>query len=99
MPACQRRPSCHPCAAAALPPLQADSRSGRVAEAIEKQRGKPIYFASGGGSGGDGGAGGTSPLLVQAVLNPLSKAAQQLAPVRGSALGLARRDWVVRTAF
>ena len=70
--------------------MQVDARSGRVAELVAKQAAQRnfLHLPSPAGQGGGEGAAGDSSqppqpplLLVQAILNPLSKPAQRLAPL------------------
>lgn len=74
------------------PPPQADHRSGRLAELIRQQANQknaltlPRLSATAGGEGAEAAEGAGAPpppVVVHAVLNPLSKAAQRLAPLLG----------------
>lgn len=72
---------------AALEPEEVDPRSGRIAQTLASWAEQPNSLAVaprrgwGGGDGGEPPAAGEAPLLVQAVLDPLSKPAQRLAPL------------------
>lgn len=63
-------------------PLQVDARSGRVSELISSWAAAKnfVRLAATGGGGGDVAA-VSAPLFVQAIIDPLSKSSQRLAPV------------------
>ena len=63
---------------AAGKPEDLDARSGRVAELIASQAGKPNFVTLPASSSA---AAAASPLLVQAILDPLSKPTQRIAPL------------------
>ena len=77
-------------ALAASMPETVDPRSGRLGGALARfaAQGTPTVVAS---TPEAGAAPGAAPLLVQTVLDPLSKTTQQLAQVRGGVVATALR--------